>query len=283
MSSKGFSLVEIMVAITIMAFMTLGVFSLTDNAQRTRETVIPEDREYFQVYAAFSRIKSDVEQLWSPLYFASIDQTSKNRNAPRPTPDAERPKNIPQLGRLFPKATVQNYPVPLIESEEPSSLTFFSGSYMRRVQDQKASRFAWIHYSLEADESNTGEGESLYQLERKLKAKDPYTNEGDIEEVKGSVLMRGVKTLAFQFWDSDGKEWKESLREISAHDQMAPRGIKVIVEWQGLAGQEFKHTRVFRPHWPYFDAIKDEKERQKAMQSKDSKKPPARQGNRQRR
>ena len=261
-----------------MAFMTLGVYSLTDNAQRTRETVIPEDREYFQVYAAFSRIKSDIEQLWSPLYFASTDQSRENRNRARSAPDAGRPKNVPQLGRLFPKATVQNYPIPLIESEDPSSLTFFTGSYMRRVQDQKAGRFAWVHYSLEADESNTEEGESFYQLVRKLKAKDPYTNEADIEEVKGSVLMRGVKSLAFQFWDSGSKEWKESFREISSHDQMAPRGIKVVVEWQGLGQQEFKHTRVFRPNWPYFDAIKDEKERQKALQSKDSKIPP-RQGN----
>ncbi len=273
MVSKGFSLIEIMVAITVMAFMTLGVYSLTDNAQRTRETIIPEDREYLQVYAAFARIKNDIEQLWSPLYFASTDQTPPSRPGSTPAPENQAPKNVPRLGHLFPKATVQNYLIPLIESENASTITFFTGSYMRRIQDQKAGRFAWIHYSLEAQEAREDEQENssaatLYQLMRKLKATDPYTDEKDIEEAKGSVLMRGVKSLAFHFWDSQDKEWKTSLKEISSLDQMALRGIKVVIEWQGRSQQEFTHTRVFRSNWPYFDAIADEKERQKAMQAK---------------
>ncbi len=272
--SKGFTLVEVMVAITIMAFMTLGIYSLLDSGQQTRDTVISEDRDYLQAYTALFRLKSDIEQLWSPLYYSSTKLKSQKESQAYNTENQEG-KNAPISSQLFPKASVKGHPTPLIENEDKSTLAFFTTSNRRKMQDQKESRFAWVHYSLENEETPAADTSSagLSQLVRRFKAHDPYAGDVDLTQIRGHVLMRGIKSLAFEFWDPEKKKWQERLKDLPNLDQMAPRGIKIVIEWQDLSQQEYVHVRVYRPNWPYFDVIKDEKIKQKALKKKTSPTP----------
>ena len=73
----GFTLIEILIAITILAFLMVGVYTIVSNSVDTKDRVLSEDKSYVQVMRALDRLQSDVAQLWSPLYCsASLVQSS---------------------------------------------------------------------------------------------------------------------------------------------------------------------------------------------------------------
>ena len=253
--SQGFSLIEVIVAVTVLSLMTLGLYSLVDNGQRTKESVISEDQDFLQGQTALSRLQSDIEQIWSPIYYSPPPSLLSKRQSN---------KTRPLLTTHFPRASAKGHLIPLLKNEDKSSFSFLSTSNRRKIQDQKQGHFAWIQYSIEKDDSafsdseNSPEGE-LLQLVRRLKAHDLYGSDWDFSDVQGQVLVRGVKSFAFKFWDSQKKEWQESLKELPLEDQQAPKGIQVTLVWQDKSQQEYQSTRVFRPLWPYFKANKNRK------------------------
>ena len=249
MREKGFSLVEVLVAIGILALMTLGVANLVESGHETRSSVIPEDREYLQAYMALSRLGSDIDQIWSPLYYS----TEKHFR--------ESERNAPLLNDFFPRASTKGHLIPIMAHDKALGLSFFTTSNRRKMEGEKQSRFAWVYYSLEQDEERETSGEKSYFLVRRLISTNLYTGDQEREGVRGHILMRGVKKLTFEFWDSRKKKWEERLRELPPRDQMAPRGIKVVLVWQDLTEQEYTHIKVFRPLWPPFKTPPLERER----------------------
>jgi prepilin-type N-terminal cleavage/methylation domain-containing protein len=71
-AQSGFTLLEILIAITLLAFITLGVVNITENAALTMERTGEINKNNLQAETAFSRFEWDFSQIYSPLYFSTI-------------------------------------------------------------------------------------------------------------------------------------------------------------------------------------------------------------------
>jgi prepilin-type N-terminal cleavage/methylation domain-containing protein len=71
-NDRGFTLIEILIAITIMAFMTMGVVSITQNAADTMDRTTVLNKNNLQIETALSRFEWDFSQIYSPMYFSSV-------------------------------------------------------------------------------------------------------------------------------------------------------------------------------------------------------------------
>jgi len=248
--SSGFSLIEVLVATIMLAFMVYAVTTVSDNALDATQTVVNEDREYLQVLTAFSRIKRDIEHIYSPLYFAR-----------KFTPNPDNPQDF-QLAQYlsgkfkendnFAFAIRSGLPVPLFEAEEKSSLKIFTLTNRRKLENSKESRFAWVSYRLESNESEEESKQGLFNLMREQAGENIYiTDDTLFEKPKSFPLMDNVVSLTFEYWDREKRKWREKITEVPNGKNII-RGVKIVLEWKDKEGVEHIEQRIFRPLFPYF-------------------------------
>jgi prepilin-type N-terminal cleavage/methylation domain-containing protein len=79
-NQSGFTLLEILIAITILAFITLGVVDITENAALTMERTTEANTNNLQIETAMSRFEWDISQIYSPLYFSTVMNLNQNVN-----------------------------------------------------------------------------------------------------------------------------------------------------------------------------------------------------------
>ena len=75
----GFSLIEVIIAIGLMAFLGMTIIQTNTNASKQHERIIKEDTQFIQADMAMERIEADLTQIYSPLYFSGPKQPSRNR------------------------------------------------------------------------------------------------------------------------------------------------------------------------------------------------------------
>jgi prepilin-type N-terminal cleavage/methylation domain-containing protein len=135
-NASGFTLIEVLISITILSFISLYTFKMVDNSTDTRDRVVKEDQILLQTLTAVSRIDIDFSQIYNPLFAYSkanpaVDPSNvydDNTSAPRATFDGKT-KN----GMLIPNFI----------SEDKSTISFLTLANRRKLADTKESRFAW--------------------------------------------------------------------------------------------------------------------------------------------
>ncbi|MBF0299339.1 MAG: hypothetical protein HQK51_11500 [Oligoflexia bacterium] len=262
MNNKGLSLLEILIAATILAFISFGIVQITDNSFKTRDRIIGEDKEFLQVETAMSRLQEDILQMYSPLYFAA--------KAP-PAPLEVEAFSRYEGSATFSSVTTLGHPIPIFQNPDRYTFEFFTFSNKRRSEDMKQSNYAWVRYTLMAKEKNSTaaqanantaaerESESevasksnkgLYDLVRGYTAKDPFSLEKiDWDKIKLFTLLPNVTAFEFSFWDESKKKFVETLKELKKDSVV--RAVKVKFTWIGKGGVEYNDERIFKSIWPY--------------------------------
>lgn len=278
---QGFTLLEILIAIVLLAFITLGIVDITENAAQTKERTTEANTNNLQIETAMSRFEWDFSQIYSPLYFSTVMNFQNNQN-----PDGSTQENplggdlsLQQGGNISP--ALQQYqeqmmmrfernehfsgvsregaPIPRFYAPEKDVFEFFTSSNRRKLENQKQSHFAWVRYSLAPQEPLPDENEkaeipkSLKSFVRYFTADDPYSdkriNIEDVERIKGAVLLRNVDSLEFQYWDYQKRKWETSLRSIAGGQNLI-QGVKIIITWYDSTGYKRTASRIFRHLWP---------------------------------
>jgi prepilin-type N-terminal cleavage/methylation domain-containing protein len=279
---SGFTLLEILIAITLLAFITIGVVNITDNAAQTKERTTEVNENNLQIETAMSRFEWDFSQIYSPLYFSSVMNMNQNIGVDgqpisgtqtNGTQSGAAPGQVnPQLQQYYEQlisrfernehfisVSKDGHPIPRFYAPEKSIFEFFTTSNRRKVENTKQSHFAWVRYSLadqeqtEEEESNTNIPKSLKSFVRYFSADDPYGDQRiNVQEnqlVKAAVLLRNVEYLEFQFWDYQRRKWETNLRNIESGESLV-RGVKLIITWYDSQGAKRSSTRIFRTLWP---------------------------------
>jgi prepilin-type N-terminal cleavage/methylation domain-containing protein len=274
-NQQGFTILEVLLATTIMSFLMLGVNSIVSQSSETKDEVTREDRAYLQVYTALNRFEVDFTQIHSPLYYTSKERTIDEVSRDNPDSDIDRdtldnPNLAYQSSEKFPMISRKGEPIGTIVNEDKSSLIFSTMSNRRKIQDAKEGRFAWVQYSLgkvspEAEVPLKGE-----ELIRNFTAENPYSKEFDWKNTASQVLLQNVKSILFEFYDKTREKWVDKLSDTGL-DKDTPRAVRVTLVWFNESGNEMEFSRTFRPLWPYFDTMTDEKDRQAALKGAGSK------------
>lgn len=275
-NQDGFTLLEILIAISILAFISLGVVSITENAAITKERTTKINENNLQIETAMSRFEWDFSQIYSPLYFSTrlnsnLSQNPNNLNS-NLNSNLEAGQVNPYLQQYYEQVAIrfernehfsslskEGLPIPRFFSPEKNIFEFFTTSNRRKVENQKQSHFSWVRYSLAAqeeiedEEENSNIPKSLKSLVRYVSSDDPYSdkriNIEDVDRVKGAILLRNVENLEFQFWDLQKRKWESSLNSIQGGDGLI-HGVKILITWYDSFGNKKTTSRIFRTLWP---------------------------------
>lgn len=285
---KGFTLLEILIAIVLLAFITFGVVSITENAVNTKDRTTATNQNNLQIETAMSRFEWDFSQIYSPLYFSTVMSFQNPNNQGNQGGDNSGQQSGAQQGAQggaispylqqyyeqlvtrfernehFSSVSKEGMPIPRFYAPEKNIFEFFTTSNRRKIENQKQSHFSWVRYQLanqeqtKEEEENPAIPKSLKSLVRYTSSDDPYSDKRidpeDIERVKGAVLLRNVESLEFQYWNFQRRKWETSLKNVPQGENLV-RGIKVMITWYDSTGNKRTAARIFRTHWPMVSPV----------------------------
>ena len=261
-SNQGFSLLEILISITLLAIMMVYVIDITNDGLDTKETVLSEDQELLQVEMAVNRITTDLSNMYNPLFYSAKKGKQKGEEKEEEREFYEEESEYKGTKR-FPKVATNGLMIPLFEAEDKNTILFLSSVNRRKIRDIKQSDYVWIKYDLRnstisEDDKKRPDGD--FEIVRYFDANDPYKDDFDWDNIKPQLLLRHVKELEFTYWHKEQKKWVDTIRELPSKDRIV-RGIALKLVWVDNSGSMREVYRVIRVNWPFFDTVKDEKEK----------------------
>lgn len=269
-NSSGFTLIEVLISITILAVMMVYVLNILDSSTRMKETIVYEDREFLQVLTALERMGHDFSHIYSPLYF-SIEKINRNTKGLGIAGELFQDQNPTQAYRptkQFPRVSQDDIPIPQIKNEQPNEIIFFTKSHRRKVYDAPTSSFNWVAYRLKDLPASQDEFEEVHPDRAETKmitradlAHNPYKKEIDWEsnQIKEHPLLKGVKDFEFSYWNQATQDYVNLLRQNSLNP-LSPQLFRVTFTWVSKTGDQHDFERTFRPLWPKFNRQKERTE-----------------------
>jgi hypothetical protein len=252
-SEEGLTLLEIMIAIVLLAFVMFGVIAIIDNSQNTKDRTIQLDRDNLQIETAMARIEWDFSQVWSPLYFS---QKFTGTLDPTTNPGVEEVAYLYENHPRFRQPSKEGLPIPKFLLREKNEIIFLTTSNRRKLEDQKQSHFMWVRYyvgesTIEDTTAGAGGEEKIVKsLMRQVFPDDPWAKEElTIDTTRSAVLLENVESVEFLFWNRATKKWESNLATIVDGEALW-RGMQVNLTWLDSKGQERKTSRWLRPLWP---------------------------------
>ncbi len=174
-ASRGFTLVEVMVAAGITAVMGVMVMGAFHRAYQAKELVDAQDERFSTARVALTRMAREVSEAFledvAPV-------THYDRNRFRDPPTSFRGK----------------------DRGDRDDLLFTTMTHERLVRDAKESDEAVVEYTVEADPDHPGE-QALFRREKAHLDEDP--ERGGTK----AVVCEHVATFDVQYWDWKRQEW----------------------------------------------------------------------------
>lgn len=265
-TERGFTLIEVLIAIALLSVLSLGIINFSEFVITSSDSTIEEDKDFLQIETALSRLEWDFSQIYTPLAFDIL------MNPSQMTPGEGEIYNqlidIYQRNQRFSQISYNGLPVPIFENPEKDEFIFLTTSNRRKVANSKQSRFAWVRYSLVADDFSSEEL-AVGETNNEDPSQDP-TNAGsalvrqiyntdvfaptDIpwNNIKTQVLLRRVESFKFEFWNPQNQKFVENLDTIKNGIHRI-YGIKVSVNFIDILGLERYTERIYRPLFPEFE------------------------------
>ncbi len=248
----GLTLLEVLIAITILTFLSIQIYNMLGSGIETKDRILNDSNKLLQVETALNRMDLDITGLYSPIFFSNLYKPELQA----PNSETLDPAANFLASDKFPTISTRFIPVPIFENPESNSIVFFSSVNRRKIKNSKQSNFVWIKYALRTNEKEDANPDAPYELIRYYSANDPYYPRFEWDTIKPHILLNNIKSLKFFFWDSIDKKFEDSIRGLNKIDSYAPQSIKVLLTWN-YSGEELEIEQIFRPLWPFFDPNND--------------------------
>jgi general secretion pathway protein J len=204
---RGFTLMEVMVAVAITALMGTIVAMAFQTGFRAKEVVEGEAEHYRMVRVALNRMAREIGSA-----FVS------DRYDPKRYRDAnDRPTNF--VG-------------------EQDRLLFTTFAHQRLYTDSKESDQAVVEYFVESSTEKGARGRQ--DLKRRV---NPNIGERMDRGGTTDVLFEGVKKLEFEYWDSERKEWEDEWdTRRNERKSFLPTRVRITLVALDENGKEARYT-----------------------------------------
>lgn len=238
-NSKGFTLLEVLVAIGLLAFLSLGIFSLTTNSWDVNTKLSAESADVTSMLLSLQSIESDLAQIYTPRIGAAVvkpedaNKVSDFWSAPIRSDGMRR-------GRL---------------KGDNNKVSFITNNNRRVEADAPQSDFLKVTWEVERNSKGT------YTLYRTTDWDAFRYEDGTAKKPERVALIENLSSAKFQYYRLTDKSWQDSWDSESSYakeENRFPDLIKLKVEApdpQNNANQMAWET-VVRPNSQlnYFDA-----------------------------
>ncbi len=251
--TAGFTLLELLISIFILVFISIGATQLYSQTFKIRETLLQDGEFYNQIRLALTMIEADMTSMYTPLMV--LPEAPKTLTQEQTTELNRRFRGDENLeGQYWGPIVHQNGLRPSRFFGKESRVTFLSNSHRRIYKESPESIFTKIEYSLQQDDKPKPgqEGTQILIKKSTSNAFDPEdTEEGD-PFFKMYRVLRGIKKLKFRFYRlAENKwleEWDSSKPELK---NRFPDAIEVEIDAVGPINRlKFQGRFRFRPEIP---------------------------------
>ena len=205
--ARGFTLMEVMIAVSVTALIGTVVAVSFQTGIKAKETVETDAELYRMLRTSMARMSREIGN----AYVSDRYDTKRFRDA------NDRPTNF--IG-------------------ERDSLLFTSVSHQRLYQDAKEGDQAVIEYKVKRSADRDANGR--LDLVRRV---DPNVGERMDRGGTEDVLFENVKAVEFAYWDSKRKDWDDEWdTRRSERQSILPTRVRITVVALDENGKERRYT-----------------------------------------
>ena len=186
--SRGFTLIEVLLAVTILATLTAISWAAVGQMFKTEDIVSERHERYRMVRLAMNRMSNEI----SMTYLAGPDHGGEIIPGEEIFDNEDEDQS--EYDRYF-------EPVQFGMIGRDDYVHFTSFSHVRTLEDEKASHHAQVGYFL--DSHRNEEGDVVTRLRRRLNTNfdDDLTRGGTVQ-----TMIPEVEDLSFEYWDAGEPE-----------------------------------------------------------------------------
>lgn len=199
----GFTIMEVMVAITILAMVSTLIWTAFAQTNRAKKVVETTNDRYHQIRIAMRRICADMSQAY----------LSRNMN--------------PQL--------ITRESVFIGQNDDPDSLDMMTYSHRRRYKNARESEQCEVGYSVEEDPENP---DQLNLVRREARRVDDEPEKGGTK----LVLVEDVLAFDLEYYDAAMDEWQEEwdTTQVTGEANRLPVQVRIRIVIRGRNDEELE-------------------------------------------
>lgn len=201
---SGFTLLEVIIAITILSFIMMTAALISFRSYSARERFDKRDELYHQGMVMFKRMGNDIEMAFLARWATQAQQTGTGT-----------------LALTTQTQTKSQFKTFFIGEENSIRLTTMS--HLRMAKDARESDQCKVSYEMAPSSGSPG----LYDLMRR---EDVWLD--DTSDVKGpaAVVARGLRSIEMEYYDERKFEWgREWDTEKVGWQWKLPQAVKITI------------------------------------------------------
>lgn len=210
---KGTTLIEILIAVTLLAFICLGIYRMTAQGFDIREKVELEGDFYNSVRTGFDQFERDILMIYSPPQPKQADGGVENK--PEENPESDIRKEEEDRATIF-WGLLQKNGVRVSRFQGAQDRISFIASSHIRIYENNESDLIKVMYTLKADSPEDGIPNTSLLLKTVLT--NIYAKEETPENAITYPVLFGIREFQFSYYDRMKdtwlKEWDSASSEI---------------------------------------------------------------------
>lgn len=249
----GLTLLEVLIAIVILVFISLGIYQSTTSSFQIRETLQADSDFFSDLRMATSILERDISHVFTPTALQPPDDSQSPSGAGNPAATTASP--LPEVAPTPFWGTVMNVTGMRHARLQGSGnqLSFIGASHVRVYKESRESIFSKILYKITPD-PNAPEEMAGTGILTKLEDTDVFNPEDreDSSSLKTQALLYGIKTFKLRYFNRSKDTWlNEWDTENPDYRNSFPDLIEISLEVVGRSRLYFEGKFVFKPEIPF--------------------------------
>ena len=240
MNRNGFSLIEIMISIAILAMISLMVVQTTTRSFQLKEDLGSEGEFNNSIKLAMNVVERDVSQVFTPLMMMPKSKADA-------APMAAVPNPAPFWGGMMNPSGLRSSRFHGSERK----MSFVTAAHERVYKDAKESFFEKVTYSIEADPKPDPGLEGTLALFRTTNTNVFDVDGDDRKTDKTYKLLSGIKSAQFKFFQRGKDVWQRSWdTESNEFKNHFPDAVEIMIDITGKRQLSYQGRFLYRLEAP---------------------------------